>query len=207
MKSIKNIKNIKLDCIMKYILTLLIILIIIYVSYYFYNKNNELFSNKITNTLTKNVDTEFKLRNIGSQSFNVLIRKLGYDKVNDKINETDIVDYELDDGEDVETGLRTSGNIGYSIIVYNKKDIQKDMQLKIEICPDKSKSNCNSKLKLLTLEDLENDVNLVDSTNSNSSKDKYMLRENIVDNRKVIIVGTKAGEKTKRFKVSFYVEK
>ncbi len=203
----KSMKNIKLDCTMKYILTLLIILIIIYITYYFYNLNYEGFTDKITNTLTQNTDTEFKLRNVGTQSFNILIRKLGYDKANDKINETDLKTYELDDGEDVETGLFTSGNVGYSIIVYSKNDVPKDMQLKIEICPDKDKKICNSKLKLLTIKDLEQDIYLIDNTNSNSQNDKYMLRENVVNDKQFIIVGTKPGEKSKRFKVSFYVEK
>jgi hypothetical protein len=203
----KSIKSIKLDSNIKYIFTLLIILFICYITYYFYKNNYETFSNKITNTLSKNSDTEFKLSNIGTQSFNVLVRKLGYDKTNDKIVETDLKTYELDDGENVETGLLPSGNIGYSIILYSKNNVKKDMQLRIELCPNKDIANCNKKLKLLTLEDLEDDIYLVDNTNSNSQKDIYYLRENNVNGNNVVLIGTKGNEKSKRFKVSFYVEK
>ncbi len=204
-------KNIKLDCTMKYILTLLIILVIIYITYYFYNKNNYEHLTSIATTSKNSIDVRFRFKNIGTQKFNLNIYTLSYDSntkklvtvYKDRVNR-------LSQGELYETKNITSGNIGYFIRLTPNtnldSDPEKNMDIEITSCINKGSNTfnqCESKLGLLTSEDVDTNINNMVVADSNPSSN-FNISETSMGSKTTFRIKTK--NKIKKYGIAFYIK-
>ncbi len=196
---------------MKYILSLLIVLVIIYITYYFYNKNNYEHLTAITTTPKNLVNVRFKFKNIGTQKFNWKLYTLRYDS-NTKKLVTIIKDgpHKLDQGEYANTQNFTSGNIGYFIVLTAKtgpnSDSEKNMDIEITPCINKglnSFTQCESKLGLLTSDDVDTNINNIVVADSNPSSN-FNISETSVGPKTTFRIKTR--NKIDKYGIAFYIK-
>ncbi len=201
----KSIKNIKLDCTIKYILTLLIILIIIYIVYHSY-KNKYEHLTTVAKTIKPKINTSFYLKNIGNNSFYWKIYALNY--TNNSLTRQLIKDGgehkddKLKSNKTINTGNLTSGNIGFQIKLYAKfnRDDTYRKTMNIEITPCKnSTSTCNSNLELLSASDTDGDIESMADVRGKFKIDKII--NSGLTTYKIISVVAKTG-----YYVSFYIK-